>query len=79
MPDGIAFEESVKTLRLDHRFIAYHKPEDDLYVESFHGRFKREYLWTRDFQTFQEAEQDGRGLRGLQPGQTSLGSWILES
>jgi putative transposase len=52
-----AFEESVSALRLEHKFIAYHKPEDDPYIESFHGKLKREYVWTRDFQTFQEAEQ----------------------
>jgi putative transposase len=52
-----AFEEAVSALRLEHRYIAYHKPEDDPYIESFHGRLKREYVWTRDFQTFQEAEQ----------------------
>lgn len=52
-----AFEESVKALRLEHKFIAYHKPEDDPYIESFHGKFKREYVWTRDFQSFQEADE----------------------
>jgi putative transposase len=52
-----AFDESVDALKLDHKYIAYHKPEDDPYIESFHGKLKREYIWTRDFQTFQEAEQ----------------------
>ena len=52
-----AFEESMNALMLEHKFIAYHKPEDDPYIESFHGKFKREYIWTRDFQSFQEAEQ----------------------
>lgn len=52
-----AFEESVGALKLEHKYIAYHKPEDDPYIESFHGRLKREYIWTRDFQTFQEAER----------------------
>jgi len=52
-----AFEESVSALGLEHKYIAYHKPEDDPYIESFHGRLKREYIWTRDFKTFREAEQ----------------------
>lgn len=52
-----AFEESMKALRLERKFIAYHKPEDDPYIESFHGKFKREYVWTRDFQSFQEADE----------------------
>ena len=51
-----AFEASAKALALKHRFIAYHKPEDDPYIESFYGKFKREYVWPRDFQTFHEAE-----------------------
>jgi putative transposase len=46
----------VSALQLEHKYIAYHKPEDNPYVESFHGRLKREYVWTRDFQSFQEAE-----------------------
>lgn len=52
-----AFEESMKALRLEHKFIAYHKPEDDPYIESFHGKFKREYVWPFEFHNFQEAER----------------------
>lgn len=51
-----AFEDSMNALKVKHKFIAYHKPEQDPYIESFHGKFKREYIWTRDFQSFQEAE-----------------------
>jgi putative transposase len=51
-----AFKESMNALMLEHKFIAYHKLEDDPYIESFHGKFKREYIWPRDFQSFQEAE-----------------------
>ena len=42
-----AFRESMNALKVDHKFIAYHKPEDDPYIESFHGKFKREYVWPR--------------------------------
>ena len=52
-----AFEASAKALRLEHKFIAYHKPEDDPYIESFHGKFKREYVWPFEFHNFQEAEK----------------------
>jgi len=51
-----AFGESMDALKVEHKFIAYHKPEDDPYIESFHGKFKREYVWTRDFHSYQEAE-----------------------
>jgi putative transposase len=47
----------MKALRLEHKFIAYHKPEDDPYIESFHGKFKREYVWPFEFHNFQEAEK----------------------
>ena len=51
-----AFGESVEALGLGHKFIAYHKPEDDPCIEPFHGKFKREYVWPRDFKSYQEAE-----------------------
>jgi transposase InsO family protein len=51
-----AFIESMDALSVKHKFIAYNTPEQDAYVESFHGRFKREYVWPSDFQSFQEAD-----------------------
>jgi putative transposase len=51
-----AFVESMDALGIRHRFIAYNTPEQDAYVESFHGRFKREYVWPSDFRSFQEAD-----------------------
>lgn len=41
---------------MDHKFIAYHKQEDQPCIELFHGKFKGEYAWPRDFQMLQEAE-----------------------
>lgn len=52
-----AFDKSMSALKLEHKFIAYHKPEQDAHIESFHGRFKREYVWPFDFHNFQEAEK----------------------
>ena len=49
-----AFGESMKVLGIEHRFIAYNTPEQNGYIESFHGRFKREYVWLYDFKSFQE-------------------------
>ena len=51
-----AFEDSMKDLNVQHKFIAYHRPEQDPYIESFHGRFKKEYIWVWDFKSFQQAD-----------------------
>jgi putative transposase len=51
-----AFRESMKVLGIDHKFIAYNTPEQNGHIESFHGRFKREYIWPYDFRSFQEAD-----------------------
>jgi len=51
-----AFGESMKVLGIDHKFIAYNTPEQNGHIESFHGRFKREYIWPYDFRSFQEAD-----------------------
>jgi len=51
-----AFRESTKVLGIDHKFIAYNTPEQNGHIESFHGRFKREYIWPYDFRSFQEAD-----------------------
>lgn len=52
-----AFMDSMDALGINHKFIAYNTPEQDAYVESFHGRFKREYVWPSDFGSFQEADE----------------------
>ena len=41
-------------LRLE--YILYHTPEQNGFVESFHKTLKREYVWSRDFRSHQEAE-----------------------
>ena len=51
-----AFRESMKVLGIQHKFIAYNTPEQNGSIESFHGRFKREYVWPYDFRSFQEAD-----------------------
>jgi len=52
-----AFKESMKILRVKQEFIAVHTPEQNGHMESFHKTLKREYIWTKDFQNFQEASQ----------------------
>lgn len=50
------FRQSMKLLRIEHRFIAYNTPEQNGYIESFHKTLKREYVWPYDFKSFQEAQ-----------------------
>ena len=39
-------------LKVNLDFIAYSTPEQNGHVESFHGRFKREYVWPRLSENF---------------------------
>jgi transposase InsO family protein len=52
-----SFRESMRILRVKQEFIAVNTPEQNGHMESFHKTLKREYVWTRDFQTFQEAAE----------------------
>lgn len=52
-----SFRSSMKTLGLDHKFIAYNTPEQNAYIEAFHKTLKREFVWPYDFKSFQEAEE----------------------
>ena len=52
-----AFKKSMKVLGLKQEFIAVNTPEQNGHMESFHKTLKREYIWTRDFQSFQEASE----------------------
>jgi putative transposase len=51
-----AFKDSMDTLGLRLEYILYHTPEQNGFVESFHKTLKREYIWSRDFRSHQEAE-----------------------
>jgi transposase InsO family protein len=52
-----AFRESMKILSVKQEFIAVNTPEQNGHMDSFHKTLKREYIWTRDFQSFQEASE----------------------
>jgi putative transposase len=52
-----AFKESMRILGVKQEFIAVNTPEQNGHMESFHKTLKREYIWTRDFQSFQEASE----------------------
>jgi putative transposase len=50
------FIDSMKALGIRLEFIFANTPEQNGHVESFHKTLKREYIWTRDFGDYQEAE-----------------------
>ena len=52
-----AFKKSMRILGIKQEFIAVNTPEQNGHMESFHKTLKREYVWTRDFQSFQEAAE----------------------
>jgi len=52
-----AFKESMRILGVKQEFIAVNTPEQNGHMESFHKTLKREYVWTKDFQSFQEAAE----------------------
>ena len=52
-----AFRKSISVLRLKLEHIYYNTPEQNGHIESFHHKtLKKEYIWSNDFQNYQEAE-----------------------
>lgn len=51
-----AFRKSISVLRLKLEHIYYNTPEQNGHIESFHKTLKKEYIWSNDFQNYQEAE-----------------------
>jgi putative transposase len=56
-----AFKESMRILGVRQEFIAVNTPEQNGHMESFHKTLKHEYVWTRDFESFQEAAEAMQG------------------
>lgn len=50
------FRKSISVLRLKLEHIYYNTPEQNGHIESFHKTLKKEYIWSNDFQNYQEAE-----------------------
>lgn len=50
------FTDSMKALGIRVEFIYVHTPEQNGHIESFHKTLKREYIWTHDFASYQEAD-----------------------
>ena len=51
-----AFRKSLAVLGLKLEHIYYNTPEQNGHIESFHKTLKKEYIWSNDFQNYQEAE-----------------------
>ena len=52
------FRSTVKALGIGkHEFIWKNTPEQNGHVESFHKTLKKEYIWPREFDNYQEAAQ----------------------
>ncbi len=51
-----AFRKSISVLGLKLEHIYYNTPEQNGHIESFHKTLKKEYIWSNDFQNYQEAE-----------------------
>ena len=48
------YEEYLRTLKIRHGTIHANTPEEDGHVESYFGHFKEDYLYVREFSSFQE-------------------------
>ena len=50
------FGKTVEILGIHHEFIWKNTPEQNGHIESFHNTLKKEYIWPREFNSYQEAE-----------------------
>ena len=50
------FRRTVTVLGIRHEFIWKSTPEQNGHVESFHKTLKKEYIWPREFGSYQDAE-----------------------
>jgi putative transposase len=48
------YEKHLKTLGIRHETIHAHTPEEDGHIESYFGRFKDDYIYTREFVSFED-------------------------
>lgn len=48
------YEDHLRTLGIRHETIHPHTPEEDGHIESYFGRFKEDYIYSREFMSFEE-------------------------
>ena len=51
---SMKYEDHLRTLGIDHETIHPHTPEEDAFIESYFGHFKEDYIYSREFNSFQE-------------------------
>ena len=48
------YEDHLRTLGINHNTIHPNTPEEDAHIESYFGHFKEDYIYSRDFNNFDE-------------------------
>jgi putative transposase len=48
------YEKHLRKLGIQHETIHAHTPEEDGHIESYFGRFKDDYIYTREFVRFED-------------------------
>ena len=48
------YEKHLRTFGIKHETIHAHTPEEDGHIESYFGRFKDDYIYTREFVSFED-------------------------
>jgi len=48
------YEKHLRILGIKHETIHAHTPEEDGHIESYFGRFKEDYIYSREFKNYQE-------------------------
>ncbi|MEM3193058.1 MAG: integrase core domain-containing protein [Candidatus Parvarchaeota archaeon] len=52
--NSMKYENHLRTLGIDHETIHPHTPEEDAFIESYFGHFKEDYIYSREFNSFEE-------------------------
>ncbi|MGC8618153.1 MAG: transposase, partial [Thermoplasmata archaeon] len=48
------YEDHLRTLGIDHETIHPRTPEEDAHIESYFGHFKEDYIYSKEFNSFEE-------------------------
>ena len=56
------YEKHLRKLGIKHETIHAHTPEEDGHIESYFWRFKDDYIYTREFVSFEDFENTLNGL-----------------
>ena len=51
---SMKYEDHLRTLGIDHGTIHPRTPEEDAHIESYFGHFKEDYIYSREFNSFDE-------------------------